>query len=806
VTAEAAAGLTRLLPEPLILVTRAGALLALNPAAQALLGPAAQPGVPLATLTVDPPGPLHEYLRRAGGTGSPIPGALTLPDANGEPAHYRCDAAALPPEVPGSPASVLLLRLTPRQAGAARFLLLNEKIARLNRELRARRRTTRELREQSAALEGLQRVTEALAGALTEEEVGRAVVDAGMAALGAAAGALLLLDPAGERVRVARVAGGTPARRADPELTLEAGGPVAAAVRGRHPVFLDGAAKRTRDHSLLRALAGKRGRGALGVVPLVAAGRVLGALAFTLARRGGFSRRQREVLVAFGRHCAQALERASLYAREQAARLSAETAARRLALLAEAGAALGSSLDQDTSLRELARVCTRSFADYCITYILDPEGAIRRVGCAHADPAMDAVARELAELYPPDLAADIGAGHVIRTGHSIMAAEVTEADLHRAAQDEQHLRILLRLRPRSSMVAPLRARGRTLGAMAVASVEGGRPPFDGEDLALVEQLAARAALAVDNARLFHQAAEANRSKANFLAIMSHELRTPLNAILGYADLLDAETAGPLVDGQRGHLDRIRTAARHLSSIIEEILAYARLEAGRERLVPEPVELGTIMGEAADLIRPAMAERGLDLAVVVPERPHVVATDAAKLRQIVLNLLGNAMKFTDHGGVRLRLEVRNGIALLRVRDSGVGIAPEHLERIFEPFWQVEQNSTRRAGGTGLGLAVTRRLAELLGGELEVESAPGRGSTFTLRLPLDATPAPLPAPTPTPVPAPTPAPVPAPTPAPLPAPTPAPVPAPAPAPVPTPAPTAASASMSARAVPAPVTTDA
>ena len=231
-----------------------------------------------------------------------------------------------------------------------------------------------------------------------------------------------------------------------------------------------------------------------------------------------------------------------------------------------------------------------------------------------------------------------------------------------------------------------------------------------------------------------RAEAASRAKTDFLAVMSHELRTPLNAIVGYADLLQTAVSGPLTETQKMHLSRIRSSSFHLLDLIQDVLSFSRIEAGREELRVADVEVQQLARDAQAYIEHQCAEKGLQQELQLPEKRIVMVTDPAKVRQILLNLLTNACKFTDSGHVRLKVYKDGEDVFFEVNDSGPGIAQQHLDMIFEPFTQIDQSTTRIKGGAGLGLPVSRRLAHLLGGELIVESTVGAGSTFTLRLPL------------------------------------------------------------------------
>ena len=241
---------------------------------------------------------------------------------------------------------------------------------------------------------------------------------------------------------------------------------------------------------------------------------------------------------------------------------------------------------------------------------------------------------------------------------------------------------------------------------------------------------------VELAETVERAEAASRAKTDFLAVMSHELRTPLNAIVGYADLLQTGVSGPLTDTQRTHLARIRSSSFHLLDLIQDVLSFSRIEAGREELRIADVEVQQIARDAFNYVEQQCNEKGLEARLELPADRIVMVTDPAKLRQILLNLLNNACKFTDSGHVVMRIRQQGDDVIFEVDDTGPGIAPEHAEMVFEPFTQVDQSTTRIKGGAGLGLPVSRRLAHLLGGGLDLTEKTGPGALFTLHLPIRA----------------------------------------------------------------------
>jgi signal transduction histidine kinase len=334
-------------------------------------------------------------------------------------------------------------------------------------------------------------------------------------------------------------------------------------------------------------------------------------------------------------------------------------------------------------------------------------------------------------------------------------------DRFAAARDAEHLQLLRALGIEAYVIAPMMVRGRVVGAMTFVTAEAGRR-FGDIDVILAEDLAARAALAVENARLHAEALRnreeaevaramaeaaraqaeaaqakaeaASRAKSEFLAVMSHELRTPLNAITSYAELMEMGLRGPITPEQRADLARIQRSERHLMGLINGVLNYSRMEAGAVHYDVRDVTVAEALAACEALIAPQVSAKRLTLAIGDCDPALTVRADAEKMQQVVLNLLSNAVKFTEPGGrITLGCIPRIDAVAITVTDTGHGIAAAQLDRIFEPFVQVDARLTRTQEGVGLGLAISRDLARGLGGDLTVESTLGAGSTFTLLLP-------------------------------------------------------------------------
>jgi signal transduction histidine kinase len=284
------------------------------------------------------------------------------------------------------------------------------------------------------------------------------------------------------------------------------------------------------------------------------------------------------------------------------------------------------------------------------------------------------------------------------------------------------------------------ARDRVLGAITFVTTESGRR-FGDLDTLMAQDLGSRAAMAVDNARMYAEmtdaretAQAASRAKGEFLAVMSHELRTPLNAIAGYAELMELGIRGPVTAEQREDLARIQKSQRHLLGLINGVLNYSRVDAGAVQYDVREVVLADALAACEQMIRPQFTQKGLAFEFDGCHRALRIRADSDKMQQIVLNLLSNALKFTEREGrVTLDCVPAIGNVAIRVTDTGHGIGSDQLERVFDPFVQVNAAYTRVGGGIGLGLAISRDLARGMGGDLSVRSVVGEGSIFTLTLP-------------------------------------------------------------------------
>ena len=460
------------------------------------------------------------------------------------------------------------------------------------------------------------------------------------------------------------------------------------------------------------------------VVPLSIGGSNTGTIVFYQRQQRTFTDVEVRVASALGSVAASTLHIAHLYA-ERA------QSAQRATFLARAGALLSSTLDVNATLSQVAALAVPHVADWCAVHLVDDEGQIQPLTVAHVNPGKMQWAERLREKYPPDQTGKSGASLVIRTGEPQLIPIVTDEMVAASAMDADHLRTLREMEIRSALMVPMIARGRAVGAISfVATSESGRR-FGEDDLALATSLASRAATAIENARLYEQAQDANRLKDEFFATLSHELRTPINAVLGWAQLLsDGVLAEP---GQDRAVQAIKRNARAQAQLLTDILEMSRIVSGKLDLRLEIVDVTALVHDLTESLRPTFDARSLTVTESLAPGLRVNA-DRARLQQVLFNLLSNAVKFTPPGGaIEITAQDVDGSAEICVRDNGVGIAPEFMPFVFERFRQGDSSSTRVHGGLGIGLAVARHIVELHGGSITAQSAgQGQGAAFCVRL--------------------------------------------------------------------------
>lgn len=390
---------------------------------------------------------------------------------------------------------------------------------------------------------------------------------------------------------------------------------------------------------------------------------------------------------------------------------------------------LTSSLDYQETLRRLARLAVPELADWCVVYVIE-DGELRRLQSAHADPAKDALLAEL-QAYAMDRSRPHPVFPVVETGESELIEEFPASLMAAVAQDDHHLEILRAVGMGSVIMVPLTARDRTLGAIALVNEPGGRR-FWPADLAFAEDVGRRAALAVDNARLYRQARAAIAARDEVMGVVSHDLGNPLSAIFVGTRLLkrslEKEDAPAATHRQ---VDDIRRAAAQMERLIGDLMEIQRIEAGHLAITPAPCSTRTLVDDACRSMEPLAEEKEIRLTREIHADDPAVYADHARIMQVLSNLIGNAIKFTPEGGrVTVSAAENGGAVVFEVKDTGSGIAADELPHVFDRFWQSRHGNRR---GVGLGLAITRALVEAHGGDIDAESEEGAGSTFRFTLP-------------------------------------------------------------------------
>jgi PAS domain S-box-containing protein len=423
-------------------------------------------------------------------------------------------------------------------------------------------------------------------------------------------------------------------------------------------------------------------------------------------------------------------EKSRLLARETAARAAAESAERRTAFLAEVSAALDTTLDYELALRNLAQIVVPALASYCVIDVVGEDGRARRLAVESGDPATAVLAQRLRQ-QPIDPERPSLTRIALATGRPELVTDVTDEILQHVTQDAEHLAAVRALKPESYIIVPLVARGATLGAMALVA-DDSRRRYGPADLGLADELARRAALSLDNARLYQLAQRATRVREDVLGIVSHDLRNPLATVAMCADALEDRSAS--FDSRSREIVRtIQESTDLMQRMIQDLVDATSIEAGRLSVERSRENAILLVGQAVELFDPLAAQQGIQLVPDLPDFTPPILADGERVLQVLSNLLGNAIKFTAAGGrIAVGAVAAPGEVVFSVTDTGQGIREADLGRIFDRFWHARRGA--RARGAGLGLAIAKGIVEAHGGRIWVESTLGSGSTFYFTLPV------------------------------------------------------------------------
>lgn len=405
---------------------------------------------------------------------------------------------------------------------------------------------------------------------------------------------------------------------------------------------------------------------------------------------------------------------------ERAERQAADTAAQQARFLARAGRLLNEAFGAAAVAEAVVETAVPTLGRVALLDIREADGREAR----YVAPAGQLSGRL---SHPASRDPGTVVGSVLRSGELDVIPHLSDVQREQIAPGATH--VLDELKLHAAVLVPLKRKNVVIGVLTLLgeTVE----ECSARDLLLGKAYGENAALALDNARLLLEARAASRAKSDFIGYLSHEFRTPLTSVLGYADLLESETAGPLTEMQRRQLSRLRAGAWHLSRLVDDTLAYSREVISPPALELESFDVRQLGVECVHALRPAAAQRGLTLEFSAPQYPVTIRSDSGRLRQILLNLIDNAIKFTTVGTVRVAVEDHEEHVQIDVQDTGIGIPARQIERIFQPFHQLDDER----GGSGLGLTSARQLVWRLGGEISVSSTEGVGTTFAVRLPRD-----------------------------------------------------------------------
>jgi len=460
-------------------------------------------------------------------------------------------------------------------------------------------------------------------------------------------------------------------------------------------------------------------------VPLIRQGKAYGAIFLFRRQPRAFSPGQVALVETFAQQAAIAIDNVRLFNETKQALEQQRASAEILATISS------SIADTKPVFDKILESCARLFAGRIISInLVGQDGLVHMM--AHHGPGREALKKQHPRFSPGD--GRYGSAMCISSQQVSQYPDMQDANVPVGTRESS-----LVAGVRAAVFAPMIWEGRGIGAITVGREYPG--PFSDKEISLLKIFADQAVIAVQNARLFreiedksHQLEIASQHKSEFLANMSHELRTPLNAIIGFSEVLSERMFGEINEKQAEYLADIQESGRHLLSLINDILDLSKIEAGRMELESNDFDLPSAIEHTLTLVRERAQRRGIGLARTVDEQLGMIHADERKLKQVLLNLLSNALKFTPEGGrVDVRAALRDGVAEVSVTDTGIGISPEDQEAVFEEFRQVG-TASKKVEGTGLGLAISRKFVELHGGRIWVTSQVGTGSTFAFTLPL------------------------------------------------------------------------
>jgi signal transduction histidine kinase len=399
-------------------------------------------------------------------------------------------------------------------------------------------------------------------------------------------------------------------------------------------------------------------------------------------------------------------------------------------LLSDVTTTLASSLTDTTSSAAIVNLVVPRLADLCVLFEVFPDGSARRTASAHVDPAK---AEELRRLHPLPVNDDHPVYPTIRTGKVVLNPTFSEELLQKFANDEEGLKRIKSLIPRSQIFVPLIVKQRTIGALVFGIENAKRPPFNEADLVLAQEIAGRIALALDNSRLYQEAQAAVQVRDTFLSIAAHELKTPLTALLGQAQVLQrrVKEEGGLTPRNQRTLNVIVEQSLRLSRMIAALLDIRRIEHGQLTIEQVPLDLAALSRRVIDEIQPTLSYHEV---VYTNDQPVMIVGDELRLEQVLYNLISNAAKYSAHQTtIMVEVQQQGTEAELRVRDEGMGIPEASIPHLFDRYYRVP-HTQHHISGMGIGLYVVKEIISLHGGAIHVESVVGEGSCFTVRLPL------------------------------------------------------------------------